>query len=116
LNDFTLDNWRSTIRGEINDIPGYRHITNWKGRETADIVYEDCDSKLTEWLDYNCTGSYPAYDYERDFAEQPIEYYFEVKSTTGACGSRFFLSAGQYKRVSHHRFLAGRCVVSTAVT
>jgi hypothetical protein len=101
LGDFTLDNWRSTIRGELSRYPKYAGITNWQGRETADIVYKDCDGGLTEWLVEHCTGGYPAGDDEREFAEQPIEYFFEVKSTTGPCESRFFLSTGQYKRVSY---------------
>ena len=100
LTDFTRDNWRSTIRGELSRYPEYAGITNWQGRETADIVYKDCDGRLTRWLKRNCTGGYPAGTSDRDFAEQPIEYYFEVKSTTGGCGSRFFLSTGQYKLVS----------------
>lgn len=101
LTDFTRNNWRSTIRGELSRYPGYAGITNWTGRETADIVYKDCDGRLTRWLEENCTGGYPAGSSNRDFAEQPIEYYFEVKSTTGACESRFFLSTGQYKLVSY---------------
>ncbi|CAG5182746.1 uncharacterized protein ALTATR162_LOCUS10314 [Alternaria atra] len=97
LADFTRNNWRSTIRGELSRYHGYAGIANWEGRETADIVYKDCDGRLTRWLKGNCTGGYPAGFRNRDFAEHPIEYYFEVKSTTGACGSRFFLSTGQYK-------------------
>jgi hypothetical protein len=101
LADFTRNNWRSTIRGELSRYHRYAGIANWEGRETADIVYKDCDGRLTRWLKGNCTGGYPAGFRNRDFAEHPIEYYFEVKSTTGACGSRFFLSTGQYKLVSY---------------
>ncbi|KAI4933089.1 hypothetical protein J4E85_003492 [Alternaria conjuncta] len=97
LTDFTLDNWRSTIRGELSRHPRYAGIANWQGRETADIVYTDRDGTLTQWLKGRCTGGYPASSTERDFAKHPIEYYLEVKSTTSACETRFFLSAGQYK-------------------
>ncbi|KAI4683813.1 uncharacterized protein J4E84_006652 [Alternaria hordeiaustralica] len=105
LTDFTLDNWRSTIRGELSRYPKYAGIANWQGRETADIVYTDRDGTLTQWLKGRCTGGYPASSTERDFARHPIEYYFEVKSTTSACETRFFLSAGQYKLVSCLDFL-----------
>jgi len=105
LTDFTLDNWRSTIRGELSRYPKYAGIANWQGRETADIVYTDRDGTLTQWLKGRCTGGYPASSTERDFAKQPIEYYFEVKSTTSTCETRFFLSTGQYKLVSYLDFL-----------
>ncbi|KAI4920156.1 hypothetical protein J4E90_002296 [Alternaria incomplexa] len=105
LTDFTLDNWRSTIRGELSRYPKYAGIANWQGRETADIVYTDRDGTLTQWLKGRCTGGYPASSTERDFARHPIEYYFEVKSTISACETRFFLSSGQYKLVSCLDFL-----------
>lgn len=106
LNGFSLDNWRSTIRGELSRYPKYAGLKDWEGRETADIVYQDYYGQLTEWLSEFCTGDFPI---EQDCPEQPIEYYFEVKTTTDACGSRFFLSAGQYKRVSNLNVLRNLC-------
>jgi hypothetical protein len=100
--DFGRGNWQSTIRGELALHEHYTDMANWRGRETADIVYKDCDGSLTRWLRQNCTGGFPeqiADDHH--FAAYPIEYYLEVKSTTGTCSSRFFLSSGQYKRVFH---------------
>ena len=92
--------WRSTIRGELALHAHYAAMANWSGRETADIVYTDISGKMTRWLRRVCTGGFPDQIAKKhDFAECPIEYYLEVKSTTGACGSRFFLSSGQYKLV-----------------
>lgn len=109
LDGFSLDNWRSTIRGELSRYPKYAGLKDWEGRETADIVYQDCDGMLTEWLSILCTGDFPDSVIEQEYAEQPIEYYFEVKTTTDACETRFFLSAGQYKRVSHLKCLGNVC-------
>jgi hypothetical protein len=100
LPNFTRANWRSTIRGELALHAHYADMPNWSGRETADIIYKDTSGSLTRWLRGVGTGGFPEQiSEEHDFAECPIEYYLEVKSTTGACGSRFFLSSGQYTLV-----------------
>jgi hypothetical protein len=77
-------------------------MANWVGRETADIVYKDETGDLTRYLRENCEGSFPHQILQHwDFAAHPIEYYLEVKSTTGPCANRFYMSNGQYKRVRY---------------
>jgi hypothetical protein len=71
----------------------------WIGRETADLVYTDRDGRFSDYLGDNCTGDFPTSLCDHDFTSHPIKYYIEVKTTTGPCHSRFFLSAGQYERV-----------------
>lgn len=55
---------------------------------------------MTEWLKKSCTGGFPEGTDNRNFAKQPIEYYLEVKTTTGPCKKQFYLSTKQYKLVS----------------
>jgi len=72
--------------------PNYHDMTSWDGRETSDIVYRDTEGDLTRllihlgYLDIHWTGSEP-------------EYLIEVKTTTGNCADRFFMSAPQYNMV-----------------
>ena len=68
--------------------------------ETADIVHTDRDGILTQWLKTSCTGGFPEGTDNRNFAERPIEYYLEVKTTTGPCENKFYLSTAQYRLVS----------------
>lgn len=70
-------------------------MDNWQGRETADIVYTDRDGVLTKFLRDNCTGGFPAGIPDG----REIEYFLEVKTTTGECNARFFMSSGQYQLV-----------------
>lgn len=101
LPDFTEANWQSTIRGELARATRYAAMQNWVGRETADIVYTDRTGDLTRYLRRECTGGFPEQiALDHDHVGVPIEYFLEVKSTVGACNTRFFLSGGQYKRVS----------------
>jgi hypothetical protein len=76
-------------------------MRNWVGRETADIVYKDDSGAFTQYLRENSEGIFPdQISGNHDFEEHPIEYYLEMKSTTGGCGTRFYMSNGQYKRAS----------------
>jgi hypothetical protein len=101
LPNFTEANWRSTIRGELSTSTHFANMQSWIGRETADIVYKDQTGELTRYLRNHSEGIFPHQIPEDwDFPAHPIEYYLEVKSTTGQCGSRFYMSGGQYKRVS----------------
>ncbi|KAH6212673.1 hypothetical protein HBI42_148920 [Parastagonospora nodorum] len=98
--NFTEANWRSTIRGELSRSTRFADMTNWTGRETADIVYKDTSGVLTQYLRDHSEGDFPPQIREdHNFDECPIEYYLEVKSTTGPCGTRFYMSGGQYKRM-----------------
>lgn len=86
----------------MRDQPGCANLQNWHGVETADIVYTDRDGTLTRWLTRRCTGGLPsAMRQDRDFAALPITYYLEVKTTPGACDTRFFLGSKQYKMVNY---------------
>ncbi|ORY18241.1 hypothetical protein BCR34DRAFT_596464 [Clohesyomyces aquaticus] len=97
---FTYENWQSTIRGEVSVHPRYADLQEWRGRETADLVYTDRSGHLTQHLRTNCIGGFPGQIPEiHNFATHPIEYYLEVKTTTSACGTRFYLSNSQYKRM-----------------
>jgi len=87
-----LDNWRSTIRGEVAVHPAYMDLESWRGRETADIVYTDTNSYLTRMLIRR--------GYLEDlWIEAEPEYFIEVKTTTGSCDDRFFMSDNQYRMV-----------------
>jgi hypothetical protein len=78
-------------------------MQDWVGRETADIVYQDRDGSLTQYLRDNCAGDFPdQIRIDHDFEAHPIEYYLEVKTTTSACSTKFYLSHLQYKRVCRH--------------
>lgn len=97
---FGEGNWRSTIRGELARSPRFANMANWTGRETADIVYNDDSGQLTQYLRDHSEGIFPFQIHEgRNFQTHPIEYYLEVKTTVGPCGTRFYMSSGQYKRV-----------------
>ena len=73
----------------------YQDMDNWRGLETADIVYEDCgpDHKLTAFLSKYLLPEYSLH------ARENIKCYLEVKTTTGDCSNRFFVSKAQYNRV-----------------
>ena len=95
LPNFSRDNWRSNVRKAVCVHEKYRDMPDWKGQETADIVYEDCgpDHKLTAFLSRYLLPDYRLHEHEN------IKYYLEVKTTTGDCSNRFFVSKAQYNRV-----------------
>ncbi|KAF2449759.1 hypothetical protein P171DRAFT_405262 [Karstenula rhodostoma CBS 690.94] len=99
LPGFTEENWRSNMRRELLAHARYVNLGSWIGRETADFVYTDRDGSLTRYLRENCFGRWPDITLFRDFAQQPIEYFLEVKSTTSSCNTRFYMSGSQYLRV-----------------
>ncbi|KAF2654846.1 hypothetical protein K491DRAFT_599984 [Lophiostoma macrostomum CBS 122681] len=99
LPDFTRESWQSTIRGAVAIHPRYEGIRDWRGHETADIVYTDRNGALTQYLRNVCEGSFPTQLADHDHVTHPIEYYLEVKTTTGECETRFYMSNIQYKRM-----------------
>ncbi|KAH8704617.1 hypothetical protein GQ44DRAFT_819393 [Phaeosphaeriaceae sp. PMI808] len=104
--NFTEDNWRSTIRGELAGHSNFATLTPWHGRETADMVYTDSTGTFTGWLRDNSEGDFPIQISEtRNFRTAPIEYYLEVKSTTRECNTRFYMSGSQYKRMQVMRIV-----------
>ncbi|KAK4038181.1 hypothetical protein C8A01DRAFT_17707 [Parachaetomium inaequale] len=88
------ENWQSTMRRYVTIHPDYADMDAWSGRETADITYNDTESELTAML---INGGYLDADEWQD--ARPM-YYIEVKSTTGPRETPFYMSKGQYKRVS----------------
>jgi hypothetical protein len=107
LPDFDESNWRSTIRGELSESEHFADLHNWVGRETADIVYEDTSGQLAEFLGAVCVEPFPArLEGNLKHKKGPFKYYLEVKTTTGECDSRFFMSGAQYKRVRYITLLS----------
>lgn len=93
LPSFDLDNWESTIRGLVAVHPRYTDLRNWPGRETADITYDDEFGILTAILIAN------GYLVEQVWGDARPKYFIEVKTTTGGCGDRLFVSENQYRLV-----------------
>jgi hypothetical protein len=86
--------WQSTIRHRVSIHDEYQELSRWSGRETADIVYKDDDSLLTNSLIEK--------GYLNQFVWQGISptYYIEVKTTTGCLEAPFFCSQGQVNRMA----------------
>lgn len=96
LKDFSLANWRSNIRGEVRAHDKYKFITDWAGSETADFSYDDINGDLTSLLvklGYDIPVSPPT---------RGVKYFLEVKTTTKACETRFYMSKAQYIRVGQY--------------
>ena len=97
LGDFGWHNWRSTIRKYVCVHEKYREMEPWRGRETADIVYEDVGPE------YRFTALLARLGYLRAATPSPgtvLTYYLEVKTTPHECDTRFYMSKAQYSRVS----------------
>ncbi|UPK97203.1 hypothetical protein LCI18_008138 [Fusarium solani-melongenae] len=91
LPDFSLQNWKSTIRKYVSPHPDYVGIQPWNHRETSDLEYADSEGALTELMIDN------GY-LERDIWEnKKPRYYLEVKTTTGPCEAPFYMSKSQYR-------------------
>jgi hypothetical protein len=96
LPSFSIDNWRSTIRGELSCSIHFADIKNWVGAGTADIVYTDTTGEMTKFLRKRCEGATLK---PWDCSSKEVEYFIEVKSTVGGYGRGFYLSGSKYKRV-----------------
>ncbi|KAF8859481.1 hypothetical protein BDZ45DRAFT_673240 [Acephala macrosclerotiorum] len=88
---FNWSNWTSTINSHVLIHPEYFGRDPWPGRrETSDLWYNDREGFLTRhliragYLDGNV------------WSEATPEYFIEVKTTTGDCDDRFFMSRNQY--------------------
>jgi hypothetical protein len=93
LPGFSRANWQSNIRSYAARHPEYSDLQSWNGRETADITYNDVDGALTTLL---IDKGYLASEL---WADARLQYFIEVKTTTGACRTPFFMSKYQYQRV-----------------
>ncbi|KAF5532469.1 hypothetical protein FMEXI_12426 [Fusarium mexicanum] len=91
------NNWQSTIRTYANIHPEYADLSHWPNRETADLVYPDTQGDLTRIL-------VDAEILSNDWSTRRPRYYIEVKTTTGPCGTPFYMSGNQYRLVEriHH--------------
>jgi hypothetical protein len=92
LRRFGFGNWKSTIRKEVRVHPEYSGLEPWNGTETADIVFDDDEGELRfvfEELEYDLSA----------FSER-AKFFIEVKTTTGACTDKFYMSGPQYQRAS----------------
>lgn len=114
LPGFDQSSWASTVRKEVCIHERYANMVPWVGAETADITYVDGDNtpftNLLMWRGYEEF----AYCLEKGV---PLKYYLEVKTTTKECGTRFYTSKAQYRRViepSHCSFYwFAECLVMT---
>jgi hypothetical protein len=95
LSSFGFRNWTSTIRNLVTVHPDYREMGDWPGRrEISDLSYQDTDSIFTRLL------IEMGYLDENVWAGATPQYLFEVKTTTGLLGDRFFMSSNQVRLVS----------------
>ena len=90
--DFSRENWASQIRTLVKVHPEYASLTKWELPETSDILYHDVKGVLTQhllmkgYLSDEWNGRTP-------------NYHIEVKATTMACETAFYMSKAQYARV-----------------
>ncbi|PNP45552.1 hypothetical protein TGAMA5MH_02775 [Trichoderma gamsii] len=87
------ENWQSTIRGYARAHPSHRNLASWRGRETADLVYDDTEGQFTNTL-IGC--GYLNHD---EWHNARPKYYIEVKTTTGPRETPFYMSNSQYERM-----------------
>jgi hypothetical protein len=81
--------------------PEYAGRRPWPGRrEVSDLTFRDIRGIPTGHL---IRGGYLTANV---WSEATPEYLIEVKTTTGDCGDRFFMSRNQYEMVSSHLRLA----------
>ncbi|KAF5007724.1 hypothetical protein FDECE_5972 [Fusarium decemcellulare] len=90
LPNWDRGNWQSTIRTYVTIHPDYLGMAAWNRKETADLVYLDTAGRFTYTLiDCGCLG-------DEWYGARP-KYYIEVKTTTGPCGTPFYMSGNQYQ-------------------
>ena len=72
----------------------YATLQAWPNLETADIIYDDKGTSLTNVL------TQQGYLQEKDWRDRKPKYFIEVKTTTADGDERFSLSGKQYDLVS----------------
>jgi hypothetical protein len=82
------------MRKHVTIHPEYANMTDWTGFETSDIVYEDTNSVLTNFL---VLGNY--LDRDKWSGKNP-KYFIEVKATQQSFDAPFYMTKAQYSRVS----------------
>ncbi|KIX09215.1 uncharacterized protein Z518_00294 [Rhinocladiella mackenziei CBS 650.93] len=96
VSNFTIDNWRSSIRYLVSVLPEYAEEAAWTGREISDIMYKGNCSHLMDFLRQNTVHPYPPW-LDSSTSAFPVQYHIEVKTTPGPCSTPFFMSENQYK-------------------
>ena len=96
VNDFTIDNWQSTIRRYVNVHPDYRDMADWTGREVSDLMYTGSCSRLTKFL-IECSRPHQYPVFLNDGLSRPVNIHLEVKTSTGGCTTPFYMSHHQYQ-------------------
>ncbi|KAK1624073.1 hypothetical protein BDP81DRAFT_502426 [Colletotrichum phormii] len=95
LPGFSRSSWQSTIRKYVTVHPEYANMSPWSGRETSDIVYQDTSNRLTAlFIDKGYLQEQP-----RGSIGGGLNYFIEVKTTTMACETPFYMSKAQYQRM-----------------
>ncbi|KXH68846.1 hypothetical protein CSAL01_00114 [Colletotrichum salicis] len=95
LPGFSRSSWQSTIRKYVTVHPEYANMPPWSGRETSDIVYQDTSNRLTAlFIDKGYLQEQP-----RSLIGGGLKYFIEVKTTTMACETPFYMSKAQYQRM-----------------
>ncbi|EXF75687.1 hypothetical protein CFIO01_04620 [Colletotrichum fioriniae PJ7] len=95
LPGFSRSSWQSTIRKYVTVHPEYVGMSPWSGRETSDIVYQDTSNRLTAlFIDKNYLREQP-----RGSTAGGLKYFIEVKTSTAACETPFYMSKAQYQRM-----------------
>jgi hypothetical protein len=85
-----LINWQSRIRSTVRHHQEYASIDDFKiSNETADIVFNDRDGKLTKSL---IAGGYLQAESWKD---RTPKYWIEVKTTTSRCETPFMVGRDQ---------------------
>ncbi|KAK5457302.1 hypothetical protein LTS15_005083 [Exophiala xenobiotica] len=97
VSDFSIDNWQSSIRHYVRELPEYANEPPWRGREISDIMYEGKCPRLMDILRQNTTFAYPPWLEAGETAPAAVRYHIEVKTTSGPCSTPFFMSGNQYR-------------------
>ncbi|KAI1271736.1 hypothetical protein F5Y07DRAFT_382043 [Xylaria sp. FL0933] len=90
---FPRTRWQSIIRTYVTVHRDYADMGPWTGIESADFVYTDFDSILTNILIDN------GYLDKGVWKGREPTYYIDVKTTTGASETPFMMSKSQCKRM-----------------
>lgn len=93
LPGFDIGCWQSRIRHLVSVHSQCSNVTQWVGEDTADIVYADEESQLTNLL---IRAGYLAIN---SWYHRTPTYHIEVKTTMGDVNFPFFCSQGQFERM-----------------
>lgn len=81
------------MRKYVTSHPDYSTMRPWEGREIADIMYNDTSGVFTNLLISKGYLSHAIW------GGATPQYFIEVKTTTAACETPFYMSKAQYQKV-----------------